>query len=312
MWPEVVFFGTPAFAVPTLDKLAEKGVPIKLVVTQPDRPRGRGKKLTPSPVKMAAQRLGVPVYQPERVKSDLVINTIGGYGGECAVVVAYGQIIPQRLLDHYPLGALNIHGSLLPRWRGAAPMQRAILAGERTTGISIMLLDAGMDTGAVLGQRELVLDGAETFGELHDRMAREGAEFVLEILAKWKAGRIAPQPQDEVAATYAPPIDKSELKIDWGLSAERIVNTIRAFDPQPGAFAFLDGRRLKCFGAEMSSLSQEGRPGEVLGESEHGLAVLAGDGRVLCIGEVQMEGQRRLPASSFLRGRPMDRNTHLE
>ncbi|MHC1741773.1 MAG: methionyl-tRNA formyltransferase [Syntrophobacteraceae bacterium] len=311
-WPAVVFFGTPAFAVPTLEKLAGAGVLITLVVTQPDRPSGRGKKLTSPPVKTVAQQLGYPVYQPERLKTETVRTSMAEYGGECAVVVAYGQIIPQSLLEHYPLGALNIHGSLLPRLRGAAPMQRAILAGERTTGISIMLLDAGMDTGPVLGQRALQLGESETFGSLHDRMAHEGADFLLEILAGWKAGRLAPQPQSEADATYAPPISKDELRIEWSLPAARIVNIIRAFDPMPGAFGYLGGRRIKYFGASLSPLRQDGRAGEVLGAGEQGLVVLAGDGVALSIGEVQLEGQRRVSANAFLRGHPINRDTRFE
>ncbi len=311
-WPAVVFFGTPAFAVPTLEKLAGAGVPIPLVVTQPDRPSGRGKKLTPPPVKMVAQRLGIPVYQPERLKAASARTTLAEYEGECAVVVAYGQIIPQHLLDLYPLGALNIHGSLLPRLRGAAPMQRSILAGERTTGISIILLDAGMDTGPVLGQRDLQIGDSEAFGSLHDRMAQEGADFLLKVLADWKGGRIAPEPQHEADATYAPPIMKDELRIDWSLPAAQIVNTIRAFDPMPGAFGYLGGRRIKCFGAALSFLRQEGQAGGVLGAGEQGLIVLAGDGIALSIGEVQLEGQRRISAGAFLRGHSINRDTYLE
>ncbi len=227
-------------------------------------------------------------------------------------MVAYGQIIPQHLLDLFPLGALNIHGSLLPRLRGAAPMQRSILTGERTTGVSIMLLDAGMDTGPVLGRRELQIGESETFGSLHDRMAQEGADFLLEILADWKGGRIAPEPQNEADATYAPPVRKDELKIDWSLPAVQLVNTIRAFDPIPGAFGYWGGRRIKCFGAALSTLRQEGRAGRVLGAGEQGLIVLAGDGIALSIGELQLEGQRRVPASAFLRGHPIHRDTYLE
>lgn len=307
-----MFFGTPAFAVPTLEKLAAAGVSIRLVVTQPDRPSGRGKKLTPPPVKIVAERLGLPVYQPERLRTEPVYSAIAGYGGDCAIVVAYGQILPQILLDGYPRGVLNIHGSLLPHLRGAAPMQRAILAGDGLTGVSIMLLDAGMDTGPVLGQREVAIREVETFGSLHDRMAQDGAEFLLEILADWKSGRLCPQPQDDSAATYAPPIKKDELRIHWNLSAERIVNSIRAFDPLPGAFAYLDGRRIKCFQASLHPLKGQGQPGEVLGSGEQGLVVLAGDGRILSIGEVQLEGQRRLPASAFLRGHSLMPNARLE
>lgn len=302
-WPEVVFFGTPAFAVPSLEMLAARGVPLKLVVTQPDRPSGRGKKLTPPPVKTLAQRLGVPVFQAERLRAESSVRTLADFGGDCALVVAYGQLLPQSVLDLYPRGVLNIHGSLLPRLRGSAPIQRTLLNGDLETGITIMLLDAGMDTGPVLRQRRLDVAETETFGSLHDRLALAGAECLLETLALYHSGSLSPKPQDDSAATYAPPIGKEELRIDWGRPARQLVNAIRAFDPMPGAFAYLEGRRIKCFRAAVHPLRATGQQGEILGVGETGLVVLAGDGRALSIGELQLEGQRRLPAGAFLRGR---------
>ncbi len=302
-WPEMVFFGTPPFAVPALERLVAQGASLRLVVTQPDRPSGRGKRLTAPAVKIAAQRLGLPVYQPERLRAESALRTLAEVGGECALVVAYGQLLPQAVLDLYPRGVLNIHGSLLPRLRGAAPIQRALLNGDSETGISIMLLDAGMDTGPVLGRRRLNVGETETFGSLHDRLAQAGAECLVETLLLYHAGELSPIPQDDALATYAPPIRKEELRIHWGHSARQVVNRIRAFDPAPGAFAYLEGRRIKCYQAAPHALQVPGAAGEIVGVGESGLVVLAGDGRALSIGELQLEGQRRLPAGPFVRGR---------
>jgi len=300
--PKLVFFGTPDFAVPTLRRLgAEKGT-VLLVVSQPDRPKGRGRKTSPSPVKAFAEGAGIPVFQPARVRDPEAVATIASTGAECAVVVAYGQILPRELLDLFPLGVLNIHGSVLPAYRGAAPIQRAILAGDRTTGVSIMLLDAGMDTGPVLSRETISIEESDTFGSLHDRLAEVGADLLVKTLPDWKRGRIVARPQDEGLATYAPPIGKEELKVDWTRPGLEVVNRIRAFDPWPGAHCRWEDRRVKCFKASLAALSSPGTPGEVLGETGAGLLVVAGDGRTVCIRELQLEGQRRLPAAEFLRG----------
>lgn len=310
--PRLVFLGTPDFAVPSLRRLSEAGADILLVVTQPDRPSGRGKKLTPPPVKVLAEELGIPVYQPERIRRKEALEHVLSFGAECAAVVAYGQILPQAFLDGFPLGALNVHGSLLPKYRGAAPIHRSILAGDAETGISIMLLDAGMDTGPVLTEQAVPIELHDNLGTMHDKLANVGAELLCRTLADWKAGRIQPRPQDDSLATLAPPIKKEEMAVSWQLPAQRVFNTIRAFDPFPGAFTSLGGKRLKCFRASILPWKGEGSPGEVIGETEEGLAVLAGDGRVVAIGELQLEGQRRLPASQFLRGRPVAPGTRLE
>lgn len=260
--------------------------------------------MTPPPVKMVAERLHLPLYQPERIKTEPALRTLAGYAGGCALVVAYGQLLSQSLLDLFPRGVLNIHASLLPRWRGAAPIQRAILAGDAVTGVSIMLLDVGMDTGPVLARREVAIGESESFGSLHDRLARAGADLLLETLAAWKSGSLVPQAQESSGVTYAPPIRKEELRINWQLPAEQVVRLIRALDPFPGAFAHLEGRRIKCFGASLHPLTGRGRPGEIIGSGDRGLVVSAGDGRMLNIGEVQLEGQRRISADAFVRGHP--------
>jgi methionyl-tRNA formyltransferase len=310
--PRLIFMGTPDFAVPALRRLFEAGADIAAVVTQPDRPSGRGRKLSQSPVKILAGELALPVYQPERVRPDEVIQEIRTFGAECAVVVAFGQILPQKFLDLFPLGALNVHASLLPRYRGAAPIQRALLAGEEETGVTVMLLDAGMDTGPVLAAKPVRIGERETFGALYEKLAVLGADLLCRTLAEWRAGRIAPRPQEDALATSAPPLRKEEQRVRWELAAEKVADTIRAFDPWPGAYFFIGGKRVKCFDASLFPYSGPGKPGEVAGLADAGLAVLAGDGRALAIGQMQMEGQKKLGAAEFMRGRPIPIGSVLE
>ncbi len=311
--PGLVFFGTPDFAVPSLRKLIESGADIRLVITQPDRASGRGRKIHQSPVKVLALQKGLPVYQPERVRGEEVIETIRSRGAQCAVVVAFGQILPQALLDIFPRGALNVHGSILPGLRGAAPVQRAIMAGEKKTGISIMLLDPGLDSGPVLSQAETAIGPEDTFGAVYSNLARQGAELLWSTLEGWGAGRISPLAQDDRLATYAPAIKKEELRINWHSPAKQIINQIRAFDPGPGAWFSLGGKRVKCFhAAPISWAAAGGGAGEVIGMADCGLIVAGGCGGSLCLGELQMEGMRRMSASEFTRGRPIPQGSLLE
>jgi methionyl-tRNA formyltransferase len=259
-----------------------------------------------------ANEAGIPIYQPERIRGGEVIENIRAYGAECAVVVAFGQILPQALLDIFPLGTLNVHGSLLPRYRGAAPIQRAILAGEGLAGISIMLLDAGMDTGPVLSQKEVPIGPEDTFGTVYETLAEHGAELLAETLRDWTAGGLAPRVQDEGLATYAPAIQKEELRIDWNSAAKDIINKVRAFDPVPGAWFALGGKRVKCFRAASFPWAAAGAPGEVVGMAECGLVVAGGCGQSLCVGELQLEGLRRMRACEFTCGRPIPRGSFLE
>jgi methionyl-tRNA formyltransferase len=310
--PRLIFMGTPEFAIPPLRKLVSANAPILLVVTQPDRPSGRGKKLTAPPVKAIAEAFGIPVYQPDRIKSREAIDHIGACEAECAVVVAYGQILSQAFLDVFDLGALNVHASLLPAYRGAAPIQRCLLAGETQTGISIMLLDAGMDTGPILSQRRLEIKEDETFGILHDKMAQMGAELLPETLKQWRAGDVMAVPQEDALATYAPPILKTERRVAWDAPARQIVNVIRAFDPLPGAYGVYRGQRLKFFQAGLLPWKGPGWAGGIVGCAERGLVVLGNDGQGLVIGELQLEGQRRLAAAEFLRGHAMPVGSFFE
>lgn len=310
--PPIVFIGTPDFAAPSFRKLIEAKVPVRLAISQPDRRSGRGRKVSPTPVKILAEEAGIPIFQPERIRGKEVLEEISSYGAQCAIVVAFGQILPQSFLDLFPLGTLNVHGSLLPRHRGAAPIQRAILAGESVTGISIMLLDSGMDTGPVLSQREIRIGPEESFGELYSRLADAGASLLVDTLRDWAAGRLTPVAQTHQEATYAPPIEKEELRIDWNLPAKDIINKIRAFDPVPGAWFSLGGKRVKCFRAAPFHHTVNGEAGEVAGMSESGLLVSGGDRQALSIGELQMEGQRRMRANEFIQGRSIPAGSFLE
>ena len=310
--PGLVFFGTPDFAVPTLRKLLDCKADVRLVITQPDRASGRGRKIRQSPVKMLAIEQGLATYQPESLRGPEVVERIGACGAQCAVVVAFGQILPQSLLDTFPLGALNIHGSLLPLHRGAAPVQRAILEGDGVTGVSIMLLDSGMDTGPVLLQKETLINPEDSFGAVYNHLSEQGAELLLEALRDWSAGRISPRDQDARFATYSPPIRKEELRINWLSPAKDIINQIRAFDPAPGAWFLLEGKRVKCFRASSADFTAAGSCGEVIGMADSGLIVAGGCGGLVCLRELQMEGMRRMSAGEFTRGRPIPQGSFLE
>lgn len=310
-FPSLVFLGTPQFALPSLENLIRLGARVSMVVSQPDQARGRGLKVSVPPVKAVAERLGIPVFQPERIRSEDAIRFIASQGAECAVVVAYGQLLPQALLDLFPLGVINVHASLLPRYRGAAPIQRCLMAGDTRSGVSIMLLDAGMDTGPVLAMEEVKISPQDTFGTLHDRLANLGADLLCKVLPKWKRRELNPIPQDNNLATYAPPIRKDEHKVQWQWPAKGIVNLIKALDPVPGAYTFYGNRRIKLFGASLVSLKGNGRPGEILGHGDRGLIVAAGDGQALTLESIQLEGQRRLKAAEVLRGHSMPPGTFL-
>jgi len=310
--PPLIFLGTPDFALPSLAALARAGAPVRLVVTQPDRPKGRGRKSSPPPVKVLAEELGLPVYQPPRLRDPGALERILSFQGECLAVVAYGQWLPSELLAAHPLGALNVHPSLLPKYRGPAPIQRALLSGDRETGVSIMLLDEGMDTGPVLRQVSVPVEEGDTFGSLHDKLAETGGSLLRETLRDWRAGRVEPAAQEDALAVYAPPVSKEELRLLWSHPARRIVDTVRAFDPWPGAYAVFQGKRIKCFQASLLSWKSEGRPGEVVGLMEEGLVVLGGDGRALAIGRLQKEGHRPLQAEAFWRGSSMSSGVWLE
>jgi len=300
----IVFFGTPAFAVPTLNVLLEGPDQVIGVVTQPDRKKGRGQKVGFSPVKEWVSQYradGIPILQPERVKEDAFQESLKRLAPDLFVVAAYGQILPQTILDTPKYGAINVHASLLPKYRGAAPIAWAILRGEKETGVTIMKMDKGMDTGDILLQREVVIEAEETSETLHDKLASTGAQLLLETLAGMKGGAITPIPQDHGKATYAPPLKKEDGRIDWKRAAREIDCQIRAFNPWPGAYSPLQGHLLKIFKGEV----REGRPGEqagsVLWVGADFVEVGTGKGSFL-IREVQLEGKRRMGVREFLAG----------
>ncbi len=295
---KVVFVGTSEFGIPCLEALISKHQ-VPLVISQPDRPRGRGRKLLPTPVKEAALRLGLKVEQPERIKD--AAGAIEETGCDVLVVVSYGQIIPREILDIPKEGPLNVHPSLLPRYRGAAPIQRAIMNGEKRTGVTIMWMNERLDAGDIFLQREVEIGENETYGELHQRLAELSARMLLEALDLIEAGRAVRIPQDESLATYAKPISKEETRIDWSLPAERLHNLVRALSPKPGAQATISGMRVKIYRTEPGELS--GTPGEVLvKDPKAGVLEVACGAKSLRILEIQPEGKKIMDAASFLRG----------
>ncbi len=301
--PRIIFFGTPEFAIPSLRTLVQRRFPVDLVVTRPDRRKGRGQKLSPPPVKEAALELGLECFQPENLKDQRVIEDITKRNPDCVVVVAYGEIVPKKLIEAIPLGAVNVHPSLLPKYRGAAPIQRAIMAGETETGVTVMLLDEGMDSGPILSQMKIPLAPTDTLGSLHDTLSKVGADLLADTLERYFRGEIKPRPQAHEEATFAPAIKKEESLIDWSKGSEGIANLIRAIDPVPGAYTLWEENILKVFAPRVESVHVGGKPGQVIESAPHGLLVAAGDGRGIRIGEVQLAGQRRMKFSEFARGK---------
>ena len=289
----IVFMGTPDFSVPVLDALVAAGHDIACVYTQPPRPAGRGQAERPSPVQARAEAMRVPVRHPKSLRSPEAQAEFAALGADVAVVVAYGLILPQAVLDAPRRGCLNIHASLLPRWRGAAPIQRAIMAGDAETGVCIMQMDAGLDTGPVLLRRAIPIGAEETAGDLHDRLSRLGAEAITDALAR--LDDLDPQPQPDAGVTYAQKIDKAEARLDWTQDAPHIDRQIRGLSPFPGAWTMIGGKRVKILRSRPAR--GPGKPGQVLS----GLTVACGTGAVE-ITEVQPEGKPRMTAEAFLRG----------
>ncbi len=305
----VIFMGTPEFAVPALRALLETEE-VVAVVTQPDRPRGRGRRLRPSPVKEVALSAGLPVLEPERLKDPQFLSALKAFFPDLIVVAAYGKILPREVLELPRLGCWNIHASLLPAYRGADPIRWAILRGERRTGITIMQMDEGLDTGPILLQKETEIGEEETGGELYARLSVLGAEALLETLSLHKEGRLRPRPQPEEGASYAPPLKKEDARLDFSHSAGELSLRIRAFDPRPGAFTFLEGKVFKLFRPGVLSENPSDPPGTILEVREGRLFVACGQG-VLSVSEVQLEGKRRIPVAEFLKGHRLLPGTRL-
>ena len=297
---KIVYLGSPDFAVLPLRSMVQQGYEIAAVYSQPDRPRGkRGRDLLPTPVKAAALELGIPVHTPKSINDPEALAQLAAYQPDLLVVVAYGQLLKEELLAIPALGAINIHGSLLPQYRGAAPIQRVIMDGCRQSGVTIMYLARGMDSGDMILSRAVDLDEDETYGTLHDKLQEAGTQLLLQALPLIEEGRAPRIAQDHDKATFAPKISSGEECLEWTLPAEKFHAMVCGLDPFPGAYVLRGGKRLKLFGCSLAEGS--GQPGEVLECSEEGLCVACGSGAVL-IREVQPEGKNRMSSAAFARG----------
>ncbi|MEO6365202.1 MAG: methionyl-tRNA formyltransferase [Luteimonas sp.] len=298
----IVFAGTPDFAVPSLRAAAQRNE-IVAVYTQPDRPAGRGRGLTPSPVKLEAVKRGIPVLQPESLKSERARDALRALKPDLLVVVAYGLILPQAVLDIPAYGCWNVHASLLPRWRGAAPIQRAIEAGDTQTGVCLMQMATGLDTGPVLLKQAIAIGENDTGGQLHERLAQLGAQTLADGLGLLRAGmRPVQQPQPDTGVTYAHKLDKAEARLDWSKSAVALANKVRAFNPWPVAEAELAGERIRIHGAVAFPLLHGKPAGDVLAAGRDGIDVACGDG-ALRIRVLQREGGKAITAADYLNAR---------
>ncbi|MFO1371122.1 MAG: methionyl-tRNA formyltransferase [Candidatus Competibacteraceae bacterium] len=297
--PRLIFAGTPEFAVPTLQALLDEGYSVGAVYTQPDRPAGRGRQLRASPVKICAAAAGVPVLQPITLRDAAVQTALAALTPDLLVVAAYGLILPPAVLAIPRLGGINVHASLLPRWRGAAPIQRALLAGDAETGISIMRMEAGLDTGPVFARAACPLVRGMTGGELHDHLALLGAQTLLAVLPKVLAGGLLPESQDNAQATYAPKLDKAETELDWTWPAMALERQVLAFNPYPVAQTRLGGQTLRVWRARAEAEAVTAAPGIVLREERDSIVVATGS-NVLHLTEIQLPGGRPLSAAVFL------------
>ena len=299
---KLAFCGTPQFAVPTLEALIAAGHDVALVLSQPDRPVGRAGEVHPTPVKRTAQAHGIAVLQPEKLKNNEDLRAqLAALAPDAIIVVAYGRIIPQWMLDLPRFGCINGHGSLLPRWRGAAPIQWAIAAGDTETGVTTMLLNAGLDTGPMLMKRAVPITSQTTAPELFESLAVIGAELMVETLAALDEGRIVPQPQDDSLATLAPILTRDDARIAFARTAQVIDQRFRGFQPWPGAFTTLRGKKLIVHAMHVGDDGLSAAPGTLHLDDAH-MRVACGDGSSIVLGEVQMEGKKRMTASEFLRG----------
>jgi methionyl-tRNA formyltransferase len=309
---KIVFMGTPEFAVPSLKALMEGPDRVVAVVTQPDRPKGRGRKLMPSPIKILAEKAGIDVLQPEKARSPDFLSQVRDLAPDLLVVAAYGQILSQELLDIPQIMPINVHGSLLPAYRGAAPIQWAIMQGDTKTGITIMKMDAKTDTGPMLLQKAMAIESEETFGELYERMAVLGATLLVQALDELHRGTLKPRSQPDEGISYAPPIKPEMARLDWSQNASRISCIVRALDPRPGAYTFWNSHRLRLYMPFVIDVDAEDmEPGTVCSVGEDGVVIAAGKG---CLGlkELQWPGKRRMSCAEFLRGRPIPVGARFE
>ena len=305
-----VFMGTPEFALATLEGLMTAGVNLVGVYTQPDRPKGRGKKLAASPVKQLALEYNIPVFQPLKLREPLVVEELQSLRPDLIVVSAYGQILPKAVLAIPRYHCINVHASLLPKYRGAAPINKAIVDGETETGVTTMLMDVGLDTGDMLVKRSLTIGPNETAGQLHERLALLSREALSETLRQLCAGTLVAEKQNDELSCYAPMMKKEEGLIDWKQTAINIHNQVRGLDPWPGTYTYLAGEVLKIAATTVDA-ALSGEPGTILSTDESGVRVACGDG-ALVVGELQLPGKKRLTAADFLRGCDLPPGTCLK
>lgn len=298
---KIIYAGTPDFAVPALEALVQSEHDVIAVYTQPDRPAGRGRKMQQSHVKLCALDHDIAVFQPHSLHQKIDSDQLVELGADLMVVAAYGLLLPASVLSALRLGCINIHASVLPRWRGAAPVQRAILAGDDSTGITIMQMDEGLDTGDMLAKQSLPIAPNWTSFDLHQRLKQSGADLLIKTLPEIESGQVQPECQNETMANYATKLSKSEAKIDWHNSADQISREIKAFVPWPVSFAHLDNKRVRIWRASINTAGSVGQPGEVVAHHSDGIYVSCGD-LVLCIEELQLEGKNRCTAGQILNG----------
>lgn len=314
---KVIFMGTPEFSVGTLEALIEAGHEVVLAVTQPDKPKGRGGKMQYPPVKETALKYDIPVYQPKKIREEACIEELRKYQADIMVVIAFGQILPQAILDMTPYGCVNVHASLLPKYRGAAPIQWAVINGEKVSGVTTMQMDAGLDTGDMLLKTEVVLDEKETGGSLHDKLAEAGARLCVETLKGLEAHTITPEKQGESPTEYARMLDKSLGKIDWTRPAEEIERLIRGLNPWPSAYTDWTGKTMKIWEAQVinqeearAAQQEAAKPGTVVKVEKDGFLVRTGKD-LLKVCALQIPGKKRMDAGAFLRGYTMEAGEKL-
>lgn len=302
---KVLFMGTPDFAVPVLEALVEKHN-VTAVISQPDKPKGRGKKMKPTPVKEAAEKYGIPVYQPEKIKDEKFVELLKGIDADIFVVVAYGQILSQEILDIPKYGCINVHGSLLPKYRGAAPIQWSVINGEKETGVTIMYMVKALDSGDMILKRKMEITDDDTYETLHNRMAYVGADALIEAIELIEKGDVNAEKQEDSLATTAPMIKKDMGKIHWSRNSEEIRNKIRGFNPVPGAYTEYEGEILKIFKADIAEGYEKGEAGEILSvDKKKGFIVKTGNGALL-IREVQAKGGKKMNCADYLRGHSVE------
>lgn len=301
----IVFMGTPEFAVPSLSRLLADGHTVAAVFTQPDKPKNRGMKLTPSPVKQAALSAGIPVYQPATLKGEEPLEALRALAPELIVVAAYGKLLPKAVLEVPKLGCINVHSSLLPKYRGAAPINWAIVNGERETGVTIMCMAERLDAGDILSQAAIPIGEDETAEELHDRLAALGGELLSQTVRELAAGTAVRTPQNEAEYTYAPMLSRELSPLDFRKSARALHNQIRGLTPWPASSAVVAGREFKVYASRCTGEETDAAPGTLLRAGAEGIVLACGDGKALTLTEVQAPGKRRMAAADYLRGHPL-------